>query len=313
MRKPLVILVLLLFFLPHPQAVLSGSYTDYTYRTDYLEPSAPETVPLNCTFFYRDGSTCTILEKIGGESRDRVLLGIIRRLYPDENQDWVRFWNTRLPIGKYYEYVQIEDLNISDGDYYSNNSLQNTWIRLIDIYPSVFSEEREFYYVPNQALVLGASNVDFVVPNPNSGEWCKQEYDIQGYEVEQKSIIGGLETKGKIVSFGNALSDGEQKNLSYSLFVNAAYSQKLWNWQNDTVCEGSNCTITQRCELNVSNSTVDAINLSVSVPVRKYSNAFSYENRMAVPKRGFAKGVIDLELPVDFLFYQITIKGQSFN
>lgn len=303
---------MLLLFLAFPYAIVSGSYNDYTYQTDYLQPVQPAPTPLNCSFFYRDGTTCDILQKIPDNSKDNVLLGIIRRLYPDENQDWIRFWNTRLPIIDYYENTSLEDLNITDGEYYSNNSLQNTWIRLLNIYPSVYNEKKKFYYVPNQALILGASNVDFVVPNPQGNDWCKQEYDIGGYDVSQKSIMQGFETESQIVPFSSALPQGEIRNFSYSLFVNATYAQRLWRWQNNTECIGANCTITQDCVLNISNYITDRINLSTSVPLKRFSDVFTYENRMAVPKQGFAQGVVDLTLPQDFLFYQLTIKGQTF-
>ncbi|MFH0926977.1 MAG: hypothetical protein V1822_00155 [Candidatus Micrarchaeota archaeon] len=312
MQKLVLALWVLLLFAGSEIAIISGAYTDYQYLTDYLLPAKPAAYPLNCTFFYRDTNTCSILEKVSNESRESVLLGIIRRLYPDENQDWVRFWNSRLPIADYYDNATFGGLNISDGDYYSNNSLKNTWIRLLNIYPSAYSEEGKFYYVPNQALILGASNVDFVVPNPQNEKWCKQEYGIDGYKVSQKSSIGSYATEGQIVQFSNELAEGQQKNLTYSLEVNASYAQKLWRWENTTDCEGANCTITQSCVLNISNFTKDSVNLSVSLPVKRYSDAFSYSNGMAVPSKGFARGVVDLQLPKDFLYYQITVKGQSF-
>lgn len=285
-RKAIQILAFLLFLSPLVYPIISGSYTDYTYQTDYSPPIEPTKTNLSCTFFYRDGNTCNILTKIPDDSKDSVLLGIIKRLYSDENQDWVRFWNSRLPIKDYYENATIEELNISDGQYYSNNSLQNTWIRLINIYPSVYSEEGGFYYVPNQALILGASNVDFVVPDPQEADLCKQEYDIQGYDVAQKSIISGFESESQIMPFSTTLDNGEIANLTYALFVNGTYSQKLWKWQNTTECDGANCTITQSCELNISNNTVDSLNLSVQVPLKRFSNEFSYNNQMAVPQKG---------------------------
>jgi hypothetical protein len=52
--------------------------------------------------------------------------------------------------------------------------------------------------------------------------------------------------------------------------------------------------------------------LSTNVRVKAYPHISSYDNRVAVPKQGFAQGLARISLPQDFLYFTLTVKGQSF-
>ncbi|MFH1306039.1 MAG: Ig-like domain-containing protein [Candidatus Micrarchaeota archaeon] len=301
-----------LLLAPEGLALVPGEYTDYVYETDYNYPQEPAHIELNCSFFYTDDNACDLLEKVPNSSKKSIVLGMIRKQYPDENQDWVRYWNKLLPVGRYYENATIEELNMSDGMRGENGSLKNTWFRLIHIYPSVFDEKDGYYYVPKQALLLTKSEIDFVVPNPQEGEWCKQKYDISGYDYELKTKIKDFETTSHIIPISGILWPSEKANLTLELNAIGKYSHNLSAWANETECVGANCTITTVCKINQSSDVEDMLNLSADFPIKRYPDAFYYDNKLAVPARGFAKGIVDLQLPEDFLYYQISVKGQSF-
>ncbi|MFA5108840.1 MAG: Ig-like domain-containing protein [Candidatus Micrarchaeia archaeon] len=313
LKAVLAFSVFLLLFTPAINAKLPGTYTDYVYASDYQAPRAPNPVPLNCSFFYRDdNSTCNILQKVPDSAQDSITLGIIRRLYPDENQDWVRFWNSKLPIERYYDNTTLIYLNETDGKWGENGSLKNAWGRMIEIYPSAYDEQGKYFYVPNQAMLLINSNLEFVVPNPQNESICAQQYKINGYEYNISTRIGSFETDSQIIPFSSMLAPGQKENMTITFYAKGGYLQNISLWQNDTVCIKANCTITQVCRYNFTKNAQDSLNMSISIPVKRYSDDFSYDNKLAVPKRGFANGIAKLTLPKDFLFYKLTVKGQSF-
>ncbi len=290
----------------------SGLYSNYIYETDYRGVNLPYPISIDCNYFYENTSTCMILDKISNESKQSVILGLIKRTYPDENHDLLRAWNNHLNISKYYDQSTLFGLNITDGQFASNGSMKNVWIRLINIYPSVFKESENYYYVPDQALLISGSNADLIIPNPKEGEYCKQNYDIKGFDAIKKTNIKNFETQSQIIPFSSILSVGEQANLSHSLYVKSNFAREIWTMQDSGSCSSENCTVPKVCKLNISEQVYDTAFVNVSIPIKRYSNTFSYQNEIAVPTRGFAQGVINLELPQDFLFYQFTIKNQVF-
>ncbi len=291
-----------------------GHYTDYVYSQDYRAPERPADLPLNCTFFHPDDNTCSVLADIPPSAQNATTRALIARATPEENQDWVRFWNSRLPLGAYYDNASdTYAFNQSDGAGGENGSLRNVWMRLVDFYPSVLDEKDNAYYLPSQALMYAPVSLQFVVPNPaDAGDYCAQDYRIDGYDFELTKRVGDYSTMGVILPVQALLRPGEAANLTMRLSAVGAYARNFSKWANLTACDGNGCNYSTVCKLDHSDAKTDTLALERNVSIKAYPSQTSYENSLAVPKSGFAQGLMRVHLPSDFLYYTLMVKGQSF-
>lgn len=286
-------------------ALASGTFTDYVYDKDYHGASAPAQVEMTCEFFNLHNSSCAILGVAPGASREQILLALIRKGSPEENQDWVRFWNSRLPVRDYYE-------EAGDGLRAENGSLKNAWFRVIDFYPSVFDPRDNYTYLPSQALVNAKSSLKMVVPTAMGQDVCAQDYQIAGYDFELNRTLGAYSTRGAILPVESLLAEGQKANLTISLGAISSYSFSIYRGATQRYCDEFNqCEDRPICTLNQTGTHDDTILLSREVGIKRYPDTFSYQNRMVVPKRGYAQGIASISLPSDFLSWELRVKGQS--
>lgn len=316
------IFILLLLVLPPAFALTPGHYSDYTLATNYRPPAQPAALALDCNFFLPNDAACADIAALDDESREAVLLAAIWRPAPEELQDWVRYWNSQLPIRAYYE-----NISPGDGPWGENNSLRNMWFRLISLYPAVYDERDGYYYLSDQTLMSVPFHLDFVVPNPPGSDWCAQAYDIKGYDVVLAKGVGNFSTMGSILPVSQLLPAGGRANLTISMSAVSEYGYSVSAWRN-TSCEaiagsqaggaptasgplsGGNCT--RACVLNLSNRSIDTLSLTQSYPIKRFPDTFHYDNTLSVPKTGFAQGAVRLRLPSDFLYYQLSVKGYTY-
>ncbi len=304
-------LLLLLVAGPLAFALEPGKYTDYAYETDYHAPVRPAPVPLDCTFFHQtDPQACDILDKLNGSVRDQLALGLIRHNNPEENLDWVRYWNSRLPLTDYYDNTSdMSAFGTDDGAWGENGSLRDVWFRLASIYPSVLDSRDGYYYLPDQAIASAQAHIRFVVPNPANGSWCAQEYGIKGYDFELTKTIGNFSTSSSILPIASLLAGNEKANLTVRLSAVGEWSRNLSAYENTTTCVLGACNVTYVCAPDSGEHALDTLELDATFPIKRYPEVFSHQHLLAVPKQGFANGVINISLPRDFLYYSINVKG----
>ncbi|MEM4137709.1 MAG: hypothetical protein QXH71_04550 [Candidatus Anstonellaceae archaeon] len=306
-----IFLFLLFLFLPTLVAKFPGTYFDYIYLSNYVQPSLKK-IELNCSFFFSSkNNSCEILEKLPSSAKESVLLSLIKKPLAHENQDWIRHWNSQLELQ--YENSTFYPSQYFDGAYGENNSLRNVWIKLLYFYPSVFDEKDEHFYLPSQIMIIRKSNLDFVINDSKKENSCKIEHIFYGYSYKIKTFIKNFSTEGLIIPISNILEPGEKANLTISLEAKGEYDKKIYTNSNHTFCDGLNCTVVVSCQYNQTEKTSDYINLNFSLPIKYYPNVLEYENIIAVPKKGFANGIIKLKLPKDFLEYKIKIKDEFFS
>ena len=296
-------LFLLLFIAP-AFALTPGHYSDYTYASDYQPPAQPAPVELSCKFFLPDDPLCADIASLDNASREPVLLAAIWRPSPEELQDWVRYWNSQLPMRAYYE-----NISPADGAWGQNGSLRNMWFRLSSLYPAVYDERDGYYYISDQTLVSVPFHLDFVVTNPPGGDWCAQSYDIKGYDLELMKKVGNFSTPGSILPISQLLPSGGRANLTITMSAMGEYSYSVSSWKT-TGCSEGNCT--RECVVNMSNHSLDTLKLNWTYPIKRYPSTFAYNNTLSVPKTGFAQGAVRLRLPSDFLYYQFMVKGYTY-
>ncbi len=301
----------LLAAVPALFALQPGQYTDYIYETDYHAPLRPAPMALDCTFFHQtDPQVCDILDKLNGSVRDQLALGLIRHSNPEENLDWVRYWNSRLPLATYYDNTSdMSAFGTDDGAWGENGSLRDVWFRLTSMYPSVIDSRDGYYYLPDQAIANAQAHIRFVVPNPANGSWCAQEYGIKGYDFELVKSIGNFSTSSAILPIGSLLAGNEKANLTVRLTAAGEWSRNLSAYQNETTCAQGACNVSAVCTPNSSERAIDTLELNETFPIKRYPDEFGYAHLLAVPKSGFANGVINITLPRDFLYYSINVKG----
>jgi hypothetical protein len=284
----------------------------YTYATDYKYPKTPNPIELNCSFF-EDETKCQELENIPKSAQESLVLAMIKKSDPALNHDRVRFWNSKLLRPDYYEEVNFSypDLG-SDGAYGQNGSIKNAWLRLINIHPSVIDDKDGAIYIPEQVLLQIWENYDFVVSNPAQGDYCKQIYNIKGSEYELTKKIGNFSTSTNILNVREILKPSETKNLTLRLDMLGEYTQDLYKTINQTHCIEGNCTIKYYCELESQNITKDRLSIEKNITIKRFPEYFYYENKIAVPKEGFARGSAEFLLPKDFLYFKLKVKEHTF-
>ncbi|MCX8163609.1 MAG: hypothetical protein N3D10_03600 [Candidatus Micrarchaeota archaeon] len=306
-------ILFLFLFLLGAYAKVPGTYFDYIYLSNYVQPQ-PQKVELNCSFFFSSPTnSCAIVEKVPYLLKESVLLSTIKKPVAYENQEWIRYWNSKMELPSYEEAV-FSPSNYFDGAYGSNGSLQNVWIKLLYLYPSVFDEKDQSFYLPDQIMLIRKSDLDFVINNTKLNELvCKEEYVFYGYSYKISSIIGDYQTEGLIIPVVNILKPGEKQNLSIKLQAKGEYDKKIYVLSNHTLCNELNCTIVLNCVFNQTMRFSDSLELNFSLPIKYYPSKIEYENLIAVPQKGFANGVISIKLPKDFLDYKIKIKDEFFS
>lgn len=300
------VLLLILLLANFPFALALGTYKDYVYDQDYSAPSAPANrTELSCEFFSRSNTSCQVMALAPKSSRDQILFAIIRMQSPEENQDWVRYWNSRLPISNYYE-------EAGDGAYGENGSIRNAWFRLIDIYPSLFDPRDNYTYLPKQALISTKQSISMVVPTAKGAGICAQQYEISGYDYEVKKQAGDYSTKSYILPVERILAPGQKANLTISFSALAGYSASISRMKTERKCDAfGECATTQVCAPNGTASSTDTLSFGRDFPIKRYPSNFAYENRLLVPQRGYAQGFVKIEAPSDFLYWEMRIKGQT--
>jgi hypothetical protein len=310
-NKKIYILVVVLFFGIIFGLKTPGVYTDYIYQTIYTSPQIQK-INLSCDFFfYSQKNPCEILKKIPENLQENLTLSIIKKLDPEENQEWIRYWNSNLEMNAYENY-NLSPLG-SEGIYLENNSLKNAWLKILEIYPSVYKRDGGFYYVPEQAFLIRRSNVDFVINDSGYGpDICRQEYNIYGYKYKIKTKIDDYETEGLILPISNLLKEKRSANLTFIFFSEGKYEKNIYKKQNYIQCDEFNCTTLIICALNQTYLNYDTLDANFSIPIRYYENLLEYNNYLSVPKKGFASGLIKIKTQKDFLRYEIKIKQNSF-
>lgn len=308
-----LLLVLSLFLILNPVDAKMKKDSTYTYETDYRYPEPPENITLNCSFFQSDEKKCAGLYDLPESAQEGVLLGMIKRNEPSQNHDRARFWNSRLVQTDYFEAVNYSfEQNGLDGVYGENGSIKNAWFRVINIYPSILDHKDGAYYIPDQVLMQIWHHYDFVVSNPAEGEFCRQIYNIKGSEYELRKDIKDYSTDTNILNVKELLEPGVVTNLTISLDIRGEFSQDMYKMRNETQCIEGNCTIRYFCELDTRNNTEDTLLLEKNISIKKYPDYLYYENKIAVPKEGFARGKAEFLIPKDFLYYQLKVKNHSF-
>ncbi|MFN3910303.1 MAG: hypothetical protein ACK4J0_03685 [Candidatus Anstonellaceae archaeon] len=307
-----ICLLFIFLFLNFSDAKNPGTYFDYIYLSNYQEPT-PVQEELNCSFFFTtDTSPCAILDKIPSNLKEQITLSLIKKLDAQENQEWVRYWNSKVAMPT-FENATFPPSNYSDGIFFSNNSLQNAWVKILYIYPSVFDEKDQAFYLPSQSLLLKKSNLDFVINDTkDSEEICKEEYFVSGYTYDIVAKIEDYQTRGLILPISNLFNSSEKKNLTILFSGEGKYQKRVFTKQNSTTCEGLNCTIVINCVLNSSSTIVDKVEGNFSLSIKFYPDILEYQNLLAVPQKGFANGIVHLKLPKDFLKYELKIKDNIF-
>ncbi len=291
--------------LAHPLS--PGKYTDYVYGQAYAPPSPPANkTELSCEFFSLSENSCALLGLAPAASRESILFAIIRKQLPEQNQDWARYWNSRLPIGRYYE-------EAGDGAEGENGSLKSAWMRLIDIYPSVFDPRDNYTYLPKQVLVNAKTSLGMVVPTPPQEGICAQNYNIGGYDFELEKSIKSYSTKGQIIPVDRILAEGEKANLTLELHAESRFSYNISRIQSKRECDAfGSCQDGASCEPAEGESKEDTLNITKTFAIKRYPDNFSYQNTIVVPKRGYAQGTATAILPSDFLFYEVRVKDAVF-
>lgn len=290
-----------------------GHYTDYTYSNIYASPAPPAPLALNCSFFHPNDNACSVLQKIAPADWNTTTLALIRSGSPEEDQDWVRYWNSELRPGPYYENASnAYAFAAGDGAWGENGSLRNVWLRVIDLFPAVLDEKDNAYYLPEQVLVNVPVQVQFVVPAPANGSaYCAQNYHIQGYDYQLTRSVGNFTTNGVLLPVSHLLAPGQKANLSVTLAAQSNWGRDLWAWESSPQCDSNGCNATNACQLASSEGGTDTVNLTQNVTIKAYPTYTDYDNRIAVPKAGFAQGLAHVHLPADFLYYTISVKGES--
>lgn len=291
-------------------ALLAGSawgtkYSTYVYDKDWVPPTPPaQKAELSCEFFSVSNTSCTLLGLMPESNREQILFALIRKGTPEENQDWARFWNSRLPITNYYE-------NASDGQNGTNGSMRNAWMRVIDVYPSVFDPRDNYTYVPRQPYINTKSNAELVVNTDGNGI-CAQKYTINGYDVNFNWTVNNYTTGRPILPIDMILADGEKANLTFSLNAKADYLSEFWFFEKRLVCDQFNaCEDKMVCDKYTPEVHNETVSLKYDLPIKRYPERLDYENKIMVPKRGYAQGIAKISIPSDFLSYELRVKGQT--
>lgn len=293
----------------------SQADSTYFYQTDYAYPKPPDPIGINCSFFYQDigDSRCRAAELANQSANDALILGLIKRQEPELNHDWVRLWNSKMPSSSYYENATYQDKRgENDGEYGQNGSIKNAWFRLLQIYPSVIDDKDGVAYVPGQIYLVTRNHHDFVVPNSGEEAWCRQKFIISGSESSFSKEVAGSKTKNIVLSLNDLLAPNKPDQLTLEYNIESDYQSEYYTLKNSTSCSGPQCTISSICALNYTNTTKDTLTLKKSFMIKRYDDTYRYENSIAVPKEGFARGELQVDLPQDFLYYRLTVRGDTY-
>lgn len=245
----------------------------------------PSAIAFNCNSLSGgDLAICNSIQDTNLSQTDKDLLisDVFNKNKTTPNFDFVYQWNTNLEIQ-----------NSPDGKVYSSGSINDAWIKVISLMPSII--ENNTLYSSNAGKLLTAYNYDYQLPSRTASGDCKTDYSLAS-KTEQLNVYinNNLIGHDKLTAFDNI--NQENLNFKAELVVNLEY--KIDHYVTKRYCSsydsnGKCIKYSYKCEFSYTDYKTDGLTISDQLNANLYQNTPISTFKIIDKYHGTTKGVLE--------------------
>lgn len=248
----------------------------------FLLPSA---IAFNCNSLSGgDFQVCNSIQSTNLSQTDKDLLisDLFNKNKTIPDFGFVYQWNTNLNIA-----------NSPDGKLYSSGTINNAWVKIISLMPSVI--ENNTLYSSNQGKLLTAYNYSYKLPSTKASGDCKTVYSLSDKKEQLNNYINNyfLGT-GKLISFNNL----NQENLTFKSELILSIKYRIDHYRNKRYCrsydeDGYCIKYYYKCEFSRTEYKTDSLTISDQLQARLYKNNILSSFKITDKYNGVTKGILE--------------------
>ena len=233
-----------------------------------------------------DLAVCNYIQNTNLSQADKDLL-IADIFNPNKTTpdfDFVYQWNTNLNIP-----------NSPDGKTYSSGTINNAWVKIISLMPSII--ENNTLYSSNAEKLLTAYNYDYQLLSGTASGDCKTYYFLSS-KTEQLNVYinNNLIGHDKLTAFNNI--NQENLNFKSELIINLRY--RIDHYKNRRYCSrydsnGKCIRYSNICEFSKTEYKTDSLTISDELNAKLYQNNPASLFKITDKYYGITKGVLEAD------------------